>query len=326
MTDQNSLPRKDIKLIAVDLDGTLLNSKHELTPRTIKALKAAMAKGVKVILATGKTRRANEKFIEELGLQDTPSICVQGLVVHNGDGSIRYQQTLEPKVLRQVVTFAEERGFTILAYSGQRVLVRSHNRDCEEIEHYHEPRAEEVGSLQNLIDNTPINKLMAVKLGEAKRVKALRWQLDMQINGAARLMQSALADMLEILPPGASKGTALRHLLKDLNISASQVIAFGDAENDLEMIKLAGIGFAMGNADAALKAAADQVVGSNDEDGVAEAIERFILGPEPKPEPAAPVSETPISREEGAPVITTAPEAAATTVTSTPQETKADAE
>src|SRR5688572_25405227 len=105
MTDQNTLPRKDIKLIAVDLDGTLLNSKHELTTRTEKALKAAMAKGIKVIIATGKTRRANEKFIEALGLQDTPSICVQGLVVHNGDGSVRYQQTLEPKVLRQVITF-----------------------------------------------------------------------------------------------------------------------------------------------------------------------------------------------------------------------------
>jgi hypothetical protein len=94
--------------------------------------------------------------------------------------------------------------------------------------------------------------------------------------------------MLEVLPPNCSKGAALRILLKDLHISPDNVLAIGDAENDIEMIQLAGIGVAMGHAAQQVKDAADEVVGSNDEDGFAEAVERFVLPPEA---PATPTRE-----------------------------------
>lgn len=277
---------KNIKLIVVDLDGTLLNSQHQLTERTEKTLKAAMAQGIQVVLATGKTYIAGKGINQQLNLS-TPGIYLQGLAIYNPDGTVRHQQTLDVTIARRVITFAEDRGFFLVAYSGTRLLVRAITNSIYDPALYHEPAAEAVGPLQNVLDDLPINKVMAI--GDARRIKALRWQLDMQLNGSVKMTQ-ALPEMLEVLPPGASKGTALRVLLKDMNIAPADVLALGDAENDIEMIQLAGIGVAMGNADARTQAAAKYVTASNDADGVAEAVERFVLGepiPTPEQTPAA---------------------------------------
>ena len=265
----------EINLIVTDLDGTLFNSQHQLTERTEKALKAAIEKGVKVVLATGKTRISGQDVVQRLNL-DTPGIYLQGLAIYNADGTIRWQQTLDPKVARTAINAGEDRGFSMVAYSGTRVLVRARNRDTDELLKYHEATPEVVGPLQNILDTTPINKVLAIKLAQPRQVTALRWQLSMQINGTGKLVQ-ALDDMLEILPPGCSKGAALKLLLKDLDIPAQQVMAIGDGENDIEMVQLAGTGVAVGNAHPGLKAVARHVVVSNDEDGVAEAVERFVL-------------------------------------------------
>lgn len=264
-----------IKLIAVDLDGTLLNSQHAMTERTEKALRAAMDKGVIVIIATGKTFSSARDVIARLKLT-TPGVYLQGLAVYTGDGSVRHQQTLDPEIARQVITFCEDRGFTVVAYSGTRILVRavtSENRILAE--KYHEPEPETVGPLQNVLNETPINKLVVMKVGDARKITALRWQLDKQLGNKARMTQ-ALTDMLEILPKGASKGAALKVLLRELGVAAANVLAIGDGENDLEMIELAGIGVAMGNGAQKLRDAADFVTGSNDEDGVALAVEKYI--------------------------------------------------
>src|SRR5690606_17087092 len=108
-------------------------------------------------------------------------------------------------------------------------------------------------------------------------INALRWQLNMQLGGTARLVQAGIPDMLEILPPGTSKGSALKTLLKEMNIAPANVLAIGDGENDIEMLQLAGIGVAMGNALQPVKDIANHVVSNNDADGVAEAIEAFAL-------------------------------------------------
>jgi Cof subfamily protein (haloacid dehalogenase superfamily) len=281
--------RKEIKLIAVDVDGTLLNSKSELTGRTESALRKAIEQGVQIVLATGKSRNSTAQIIEKLNL-NTHGIYLQGLAVYKGDGSVHWQQTLDPALARQVITFAEDRGFTLIAYSGMRIMVRAMNQDVEDaLVKYHEPLPDVVGPLQNVVGDMPIHKLMAV--GEPRGITSLRWHLNLQIGSGGRLMQAGLPQMLEILPPNGSKGAALKMLLKDLRIPAENVLAIGDAENDIEMLQLGGIGVAMGHAGEKVKEAADHVVASNDEDGVAEAIERFVLPPEPpaaedKPSPA----------------------------------------
>lgn len=280
----------EIKLIAVDLDGTLLNSDHKISERTADALRKAVAQGIKVVLATGKTPFSGRDIVKQFGI-DAPGIYVQGLTVVFPDGETKQLAQLDAGLARSVITFAEERGFDVIAYSGGQTYTRVDNVGARELtEAYGESAPQIVGPLQNMLDSTPISKLLFFKRREPRKITALRWQLGTQINGKARLVQ-ALDDALEMLPTGASKGKALKLVLKDLGIDAKEVLAIGDGENDIEMIELAGIGVAMGNASPKLKAVAKHEVASNDADGVAEALERFVLKAE------APKTETPPAAE-----------------------------
>lgn len=276
----------EIKLIAVDLDGTLLNSDHKISERTADALRKAVAQGLKIVLATGKTPFSGRDIVKQFGI-DAPGIYVQGLTIVYPDGETKNLAQLDAALVRSVITFAEERGFDVIAYSGGQTFTRVDNVGARELtEAYGESTPQIVGPLQNMLDSTPISKLLFFKRHDARKITALRWQLGTQINGKARLVQ-ALDDALEMLPTGASKGKALKLVLKDLGIDAKEVLAIGDGENDIEMIELAGIGVAMGNASPKLKAVAKHQVASNDADGVAEALERFALKAE------APKTETP---------------------------------
>jgi Cof subfamily protein (haloacid dehalogenase superfamily) len=288
MNDITQLTAKQpIQLIAVDIDGTLLNSQHLMSERVENTLKAAMAKGVKVVLATGKTYNSGEHIVQKLGLT-TPGVYVQGTTIYSSAGVLQSQITLDPRIARQVITFADDRDYTVAIYSWRRILVRKLSDRIKDLaSKYHEPVAEEVGPLQNVLDSVPVNKLLVVAPGDARRITALRWQLSMQIDRGARLLQAGIDDMLEILPPSASKGAGVKLLIKEMGIPAEAVLAMGDAENDIEMLGLAGIGVAVGNASQKVKDAANAVVASNDEDGVAEAVERFVLNTTSAAEPVA---------------------------------------
>lgn len=265
----------NLKLIAVDLDGTLLNSHHELTARTEQALKRAMAMGLEVVLATGKTRASAAGVIAQLGLT-SPGVYLQGLAIYNGDGTIRHQQTLNNLLARKAAEFIEAKGYTVMAYSGVRILIREHNRDADRVIAYQEPKVEVVGSdLDHYIDNYTINKLHFF-IDDPDQVGPIRGELQTLMDGQATVVMPNNV-IMEVLPFGASKGNGLKLLLDDLRIDPKQVIAFGDGENDVEMITLAGIGVAMGNSMPKAKAAADYVTGTNDDDGVAEMLERLVL-------------------------------------------------
>lgn len=266
---------KDIKLIAVDLDGTLLNSKHQLSEGNKKAIRAALAKGVQVVIATGKTRISFAAMLEELEIK-SPGVYAQGLMIYNGDGSLRHQVTLDAAITRRVITFAEDRGFGVIAYSGDRLLTRRADEVAEKIAEYGEPAAESVGSLQNVLGNTTINKLIIY--GQESKIPALRWQLSKQLDGQVFLTRAQVDGILEVLPAGSSKGKGVMRVMKEMNIPPENVMAIGDGENDIEMLQAAGTAVAMGNAVQKLKDVANQVVGSNDEDGVAQAIEMFVTG------------------------------------------------
>ncbi|HEX2906220.1 MAG TPA: Cof-type HAD-IIB family hydrolase [Phototrophicaceae bacterium] len=293
---QEFKPTKPVRLIAVDVDHTLLNSKHELTERTEKALRAALTQGVRIVLATGKTYTSAAALVQKLGLT-TPGIYAQGTLACNADGSISHQQVVDPAILRHIITFAEDRGFSTLAYSGNRLLLRRPDpKFSDMMTSYHEPMPEVIGPLQNVVDSLPINKLVIFSHAEdaARAIKSLRWQLGMQVNGTVSLIQAGMNFMMEVLPPGAGKAAMLKLVLKDLMVLPDEVLAIGDAENDVEMIQLAGVGVAVGNAGQHVKAVANYVAPSNDEDGVAEAIERFALKKEAVAEaaPAAPETTT----------------------------------
>lgn len=264
-----------IELIAIDLDGTLLNSHHQLTERTKATLRRAIAAGVQVVIATGKTRYSAREAISALDLQ-TPGVYLQGLMICNPDGSIRHQQPISPDVVRDVAAFARSRGLSMAAYSGADILTEQRNAHTDRLIAYHEPIPTEIASYETALETRPMNKLLLIDTVDS--CTEARQALAPLLEGRATQVQ-ALADMLEILPPGASKGAGLRWLLDELGVPPERVMAIGDGENDIEMLHMVGVGVAVGNANPLAKAAADYVVASNDDDGVAEAVERFVLAP-----------------------------------------------
>ncbi len=261
------------KVIATDLDGTLLNEAHQLTPRTERALKAAMRLGVQVIVATGKTPRGSTGPVRQLGLT-TPGAYSQGLVLANADGSIRQQIEMDRTTARTVAAFAETRGFPLAAYSGPDILSARPSSLVDFMMAHHEPEPVWIGPLSAAVETRPVNKL--VMQVRPEEMAAVRVALADHVDGQATLVPSG-TQVLEVLPPGTSKGAGVARLLDELGIDPRHVIAFGDAENDIEMLRLAGLGVAMGNASQVVKDAADVVTASNEEDGVAQAVERFIL-------------------------------------------------
>lgn len=269
----NSENWPEVKLVVLDLDGTLLNSQHVVTPRTEAAIKAAIAQGVQVIIATGKTYQSARHLIEQLGLT-LPGVFIQGLVLQNADGSVRSSITIDTDTLLKAIEYTEGAGIPGAAYGGTRVLCREPHPMLDILQSHHEPHAEFVGPLVDAVRDVPIHKLFLV--GTPESLSEARRELAARLGDSATLV-TPMPTMLEVLPPGASKGAGLKRLIDDLGIEPQNVMAIGDGENDIEMLRLAGIGVAMGNAMPAVFEAADVVVANHDEDGIAEAIERFVL-------------------------------------------------
>ncbi|GAB5493402.1 MAG: sugar-phosphatase [Phototrophicaceae bacterium] len=274
--------KRNIKYIAVDLDGTLLNDKHKVSERNKDTIKKAIAQGVKVIIATGKTRKSAEAILKDLNL-DTPGVFVQGLLTYNADGTVRQEIKLDPVSARQAIQYAEAQGFEVIAYSGNRLVCKTLDENIEKIAEFGEPMPEAIGSLINHVDSVKMNKLIIVG-GNKRKLKALRWQLDQQIGNKVSFTDGGVFTSLEVLPKGANKGHGVKTLLRQLGAQPENVMGIGDAENDVEMLETVGFAVAVENAAEKTKAVADEIVSSNNDDGVAEAIERFILVAEEKAE------------------------------------------
>ncbi|GAQ89757.1 Haloacid dehalogenase-like hydrolase (HAD) family protein [Klebsormidium nitens] len=267
--------RPSITVIATDVDGTLLDSKQQLRGETVAALKAAMAKGIQVLIATGKARGPwIDTVLPQLGLT-TPGVYMQGLILYDGDGSILYERCMDEDVARKVIRLGVEENVTVTAYCGNRILCAERDKHTDRLIGYGEPVPEAMGSLLDVVGKIPINKLLY--MGEQSAIDAIRPAVQAALGREATLV-TALNGMLEVLPRGASKGLGLKMVLERMAVDARHVLAIGDGENDIEMLRTVGTSVAMGNAGAEVKAAAQFVTSSNDESGLALAVESFVLG------------------------------------------------
>lgn len=256
---------KSIKLIAIDVDGTLFDSRHTVTPRTRHAVRRAIDAGYLVVIATGKTRTGAALAIEQLALR-TPGVYVQGLVLTEADGSIWHQELLAPPLVVAVAALARREQQALVAYSGHRIITTARNALTDQVIAYREPAPQIIRDYAQ----EPVNKFIFMAPSEG-----LEAQLVTTFGAEVSLVRTQ-ESFLELMPANTSKGAGLARLLARERIAAEQVLAIGDGDNDIEMLQQAGIGVAMGNASPALKAVADVVVASHDEDGVAEAVERFL--------------------------------------------------
>ncbi|BDA48530.1 probable sugar phosphatase YidA [Coccomyxa sp. Obi] len=271
----------EIRLITSDVDGTLLNSKQELTAGVEHAVKLARSVGVPLVVATGKAPGCawTKSVLPRLG-PPSPGVFMQGLLVYNAQGDLIHSRSMERAVIDTCIDFASQNGLTLAAYSTSRIVTEQTDEHTDRLLFYGEPTPEPVGPLRDFL-NAPgaagFQKLILMQTEE--RIQEIR-PLAIAALGDSATLTTALPGMLEVLPPGASKGAGVACLLKELGMGPQHLMAIGDGENDVEMLQMAAVGVAVGNAGAPAKAAADVTLEfSNNQDAVAHAIERFVLAP-----------------------------------------------
>lgn len=267
-----------IKAIALDIDGTLLNSKKELSNRTKLAVAKAMERGVKIIIASGRPYSGVEEYAKELGIFEKGGyiLCFNGGQIQNCfTGEIIYDVYLEDNVKYKILDIIKQyhRGI-IMTYRGN-VLLTENGRD-EGIKRgalHNRLVIEEVEDLSKHIDHR-ISKF--IMQGSPEYIESIVEDVRKSIGNLATVCRSEKV-LLEFMPFGVDKGTALAGFVERMGLQKEEIMACGDSYNDDTMIAYAGIGVAMGNAVPEIKQIADYITCSNDEDGVAVAIEKFVL-------------------------------------------------
>ncbi|XP_078428501.1 haloacid dehalogenase-like hydrolase family protein isoform X2 [Wolffia australiana] len=278
------LPKPKFQYIFCDMDGTLLNSKSRVSSKNVEALKEASSKGVNIIIATGKTRPAVINVLKKadltgkhgIGSEYAPGVFLQGLLIYGRQGREISRRNLDHNVCREAFLYSLERKIPLVAFSQDRCFTPFDDPLVEALHSvYHEPRAEVAPSIDHLLSMAEIQKLLFFDTPDGVS-NILRPHWAEATKGRAGVVQ-AQADMLEIVPPQTSKGTGVRMLLDHLNVHPEEIMAIGDGENDVEMLQLASFSVALKNGSEKAKSVADVVGPSNDEDGVAEAIYRYVL-------------------------------------------------
>ncbi|KAJ0260251.1 Endoribonuclease YBEY [Hirschfeldia incana] len=276
--------RPKFSYIFCDMDGTLLNSKSQVSEANAKALKEATLRGLKVVIATGKSRPGAIKILKMADLagrdgivsESSPGVFVQGLLVYGRQGKEVYRGNLDRDVCRETCLYSLEHGIPLIAFCQDRCLTLFDHPLVDSLHTtYNEPKAEIISSVDQLIAEADIQKVIFMDTTEGvSSVIRPYWS---EATGDRASVVQAQSDMLEIVPPGTSKGNGVKMLLNHLGVSPNEIMAIGDGENDIEMLELASFGVAMSNGAEKTKAVADVIGVSNDEDGVADAIYRYAF-------------------------------------------------
>ena len=267
-------PANTIRLLALDMDGTLMGEDLVISPRVRRAIATAQARGVVVTLATGRMLDFVLPFARDLKIT-APLICYQGGVIQAAGSDVPlYRATMDPALVREVLELEAQYGWHAILYADDDVFLAD-RRHPDEFYHYMlGERLVWVDDLAHVLEqHEPVKLIIFVETDEAERVEA---ELRQRFVGRMEVARSH-ALIVEANPPGVSKVDALQRLAAHLRIPQSQVMAIGDQANDADMIAWAGVGVAMGNGSPATIAVADWVAPPLEEDGVAAAIERFIL-------------------------------------------------
>jgi hypothetical protein len=262
----------EIKLIALDLDDTLLRNDLQISPRAKTAIRSAVERGVAVTLATGRMFASAIPFAQELGL-DLPLITYQGALVKYADGRVVYHRPIPLEIARELVDFILPYGYHLNVYLNDELFMQEDSPEGQRYAAIAKVPVHLVSDLRNIIAIEPTKLVIIAK---EPQLDALAEDLNLRFGNRINITKSK-PYFLELAHPQATKGKALATLAESLNIGAHEVMAVGDSPNDLDMIRYAGFGVAMGNAVEEVKKCARYITRSNDDDGVAEVIEKFVL-------------------------------------------------
>jgi Cof subfamily protein (haloacid dehalogenase superfamily) len=263
-----------IRLIALDVDGTLVGSRGAISPRVRDAIAQAKVRGTETTIVTGRMFQAARPFAQTLGITG-PVVCYQGAAIFEaGSGKLIRQTPVHQDVTREVIAWALERGVHVQCYADDELYLQSVNQFSKRYTDLAKVEPIVVPSLAATFHDQPSIKIVLVDDPgpSAKHLAALQTLL-----GSRAYLTRSHVDFVEVLSPDINKGEALGFVAEKYGATLAETMAVGDAWNDVPLITAAGIGVAMGSGPPELFAKADAVVGDVAHDGVAEAIERFVL-------------------------------------------------
>ena len=246
------------KLIVLDLDGTLTNSKKEITPRNRETLIRMQEQGIRLVLASGRPTYGIVPLANELRMNEFGGFILSyngGEIINWETQEMVYENVLPNEVVPVLYECARTHQLSILTYDGAEIIT----------ENSQDPY---------VLKEAFLNKMACLIVGDADKLIPLEAELCLRLQGRINVFRSE-PYFLELVPQGINKALSLAVLLKEIGVAREEVIAIGDGYNDLSMIRFAGLGIAMGNAQEPVKKAADYITLSNEEDGVAEAIKKF---------------------------------------------------
>lgn len=283
-----------IKLIAIDLDGTLLNSTGNISERNRQAILKAQEKGIEVVVATGRSFESANRPIKEAEIV-CPKICVNGAEIYQENHKKLSSITMSKENIAKIIAITELHGAYLEIYTNKGIFAKQQNEILEilvnairsnhpelseaEVQKRVNQRFQEesflfVDSFSSILNDPTIEIVKALALCfDPQKLTTIKTAL---ANEVELLITSSGFDNLEFNHPNAQKGIALEKFAQKRKITKEQIMAIGDNENDLSMLKYAGTSVAMANAKESIKPLVDHITTSNDQDGVALAIEAIL--------------------------------------------------
>ncbi len=266
------------KLLVLDVDGTLLNTEKKISMRTQAALVKVQQMGVRVVLASGRPTYGLMPLVKTLELGNYGGFILSyngGQIINAQNGELLFERRINPEMLPYIEKKARKNGFSLFTYNQERIITTS-------IDNEHILGEAELNNMELIkeeefsiaVDFAPCKCMVVSDNEEALIDLEDHWRR--RLNGALDVFRSE-PYFLEVVPPAINKANTLGALLEILELNSEEVIAIGDGVCDVSMLQLAGLGVAMGNAPDSVKICADMITASNDEDGVAVAIEKAIL-------------------------------------------------
>ncbi|WP_404790740.1 Cof-type HAD-IIB family hydrolase [Altericista sp. CCNU0014] len=271
-----------IRLVVLDIDGTIAGENNEISPTVRAAVRAVREKGIQVAIATGRMFHSALRFYDALDL-DLPLMTYQGALIQEPKtGKIHRHWTLAKSAALQLLDYFEQVDFqqhlSVHAYANDRLYVREVTPESQLYSDRTGVTLFPIGDLRPLIQECEPTKLLALSQNSA-HIDSLYTHLRAQYSPAELYLTKSVATFFEATNPLVNKGTAVRYIAEELlGLSPHEVLTVGDNFNDIEMIQYAGIGVAMGNAPEPVKAFADWVAPDVESNGAAIALSKILLG------------------------------------------------
>ncbi len=272
------MKREQYKIIALDVDGTLVDHQGKINPNDKEALiRVQKEKGVRLIIATGRPYAAMKHLGEELELKKYQGFLMPyngGEAYSSEDGERLWQKAFPVKYVPELYRLSKDKGLTILTYTKEFVLTENVDDSylAKELKITQMPTQK----LNNFVEEIPSDISKCLVVGSAEDIETLEQEV---VGALGECIGAFRSDptFLELVPKGINKALSIERLLKELNLSADNLMAFGDSYNDLEMLEFAGLGVAMGNARDEIKVRANAVTLSNEEAGISAFINKHFF-------------------------------------------------